>query len=53
MMKLKMVVRQKVSTTTDIKYARWVSNFPDEQLQSVDGRIWQNDGSILNHTHGC
>jgi hypothetical protein len=53
MMELKMVVRQKVSTTTNIKYARWASNFPDGQLQSVDDRLWQNDGSILNHTQGC
>jgi hypothetical protein len=43
MMELHMVVRLKVSTT----------NMPDGQLQSVDGRLWQNDGSILNHTQGC
>jgi hypothetical protein len=34
----------------DNKYARWASNFPDGKLQSVDGRLWHNDGSILNHT---
>jgi hypothetical protein len=37
----------------DNKYTRWVSNLSDGQLSSVDGRLWQNDGSILNHTQGC
>ena len=46
MMELKMVVRQKVSTTTNIKYARWAWNFPNGQLRSVDDRLWQNYGSI-------
>jgi hypothetical protein len=35
------------------KYARWASNLSDGKLRSVDGRLWQNDGSILNHTLGC
>jgi hypothetical protein len=40
-------------TTTDNKYARWASNFPNGQLLFVDDRLWQNDGSILNHKFGC
>jgi hypothetical protein len=28
------------------KYARWASNFPDGQLHSIDGRLWNNYGSM-------